>query len=114
MILNKIINKKEKFMYLEVFKPEKLINFNSANYEKKILWEEDESKIIIVALEKEQEIPEHFSPIDAVAFVLKGKIDFIIENENYTVKDGEMIIIPAKTSHKVVGKDKSKFIICRL
>lgn len=101
-------------MYLEVFKPEKLINYNSTCFERKVLWEEDENKIMLVAMEKNQEMPEHFSPIDAVIYVLKGKVEFIIENVEYTVKEEEMLIIPAKTAHKVIAKDKSKFIICRL
>ena len=101
-------------MYLEVFKPENLINYNSACFERKVLWEEDENKIMLVAIEKNQEIPEHFSPIDVVAFVLTGNVNFVIEDSEYNVKKQEMIIIPAKIAHKVVEKEKSKIIICRL
>ena len=101
-------------MYLETFKPENLIDYNSSCFERKVLWEEDENKIMLVALEKNQKMPEHFSPIDAIIFVLKGKIEFLIEDKEYTVKESEMFIIPAKTPHKVMGKEKSKFLVCRV
>lgn len=101
-------------MYLEVFKPESLINYNPTSFERKVLWEEDESKILLIALEKNQELPEHFSPIDAMIYVLKGKVVFHVEKEEYTLKEEEMFLIPAKTPHKVVAKEKSKFIVCRL
>ena len=101
-------------MYLEVFKPEDLINYNPTSFERKVLWEEDDSKILLIALEKNQEMPEHFSPIDAMIYILKGKVVFYVEQEEYTLREKEMLLIPAKTPHRVVAQEKSKFIVCRL
>ncbi len=101
-------------MYLEVFKPKNLINYNPTCFERKIIWEEDDSKIMLVALEKNQEMPEYFSPIDTIIYVLKGKVIFFAENTEFTVREEEMLIIPAKTPHKVLAKDKSMFMVYRM
>lgn len=101
-------------MYLQSFNLENSIEFNSQSFQKHVILENEEQKLLLISLEKEQVMPEHFSPVNAVIYVLKGEIIFIIDNKEYKVKKGEAFIIPAKTPHKVIGKHNSKFTVTRI
>lgn len=101
-------------MYLQPFNLENSIEFNSQSFQKHVILEEEEQKLLLISLEKDQIMPEHFSPVDAGIYVLKGEIIFVIENKEHKVKKGEMFIIPAKTPHKVIGKHNSKFTVTRI
>ena len=94
-----------------------LIEFSDNEVNKKIFAQNGTSKVILIAIKKEQELKEHSSDVDAFLFVIEGEIEFIFtqeHNENYTVKKEEILFFPKDKKHKVIGNKDSKILVVRI
>ncbi len=67
----------------------------------KILLKKETGNITLFSFDKGQGLSEHTSPFDAVVQVVEGEGAFIIEGNLQTVKEGEMMIMPANIPHDV-------------
>jgi len=56
-------------------------------------------------------LPEHTAPFDAVLMVTDGAAEVQIEGTPYTVRAGEMIILPADKPHAVYAHGRFKMIL---
>lgn len=82
--------------------------------EPQVIIEDGDRKIIFFDLDKEKEISEHFSPVDAAVYVIKGCISIFIEEKEYVIKKNEMFLIPNNKKHSVTAIDKSRFLVIRV
>lgn len=67
----------------------------------KTLLKKATGNITLFSFDTGQGLSEHTSPFDAVVQVVEGEGAFIIAGELQTVKEGEMIIMPANIPHDV-------------
>jgi quercetin dioxygenase-like cupin family protein len=67
----------------------------------KTLLKKETGNITLFSFDTGQGLSEHTSPFDAVVQVVEGEGAFIIDGELKTVKEGEMIIMPANIPHDV-------------
>jgi quercetin dioxygenase-like cupin family protein len=67
----------------------------------KTILKKEAGNLTLFAFDKGQGLSEHTSPFDAVVEVVEGEGSFIIDGEVKTVKEGEMIIMPAHIPHDV-------------
>jgi quercetin dioxygenase-like cupin family protein len=72
----------------------------------KTLLKKDTGNITLFSFDKGQGLSEHTSPFDAVVQVVEGEGAFIIAGEMQTVKEGEMIIMPADIPHDVQAAEQ--------
>ena len=72
----------------------------------KILLKKDTGNITLFSFDTGQGLSEHTSPFDAVVQVVEGEGAFIIAGETQTVKEGELIIMPAHIPHDVQAADQ--------
>lgn len=101
-------------MSVETCKLVNHIDFNDDEFSKKVLLENGESKLMLVALKKDQKMPEHNSPVEAIAYILEGEVAFKFDDEELLVKEHEAVKIPANKNHCVKGLKNSKFIVARI
>ena len=62
------------------------------------LSQSDYHQVLFMQFEEDVDLPEH-SHAAQVGFVLEGKIDFIIDGEEYTFTKGDRYYIPAGVKH---------------
>ena len=67
--------------------------------------------ITIFAFDKDEEIGTHDSDGDAMVTVLEGTGMFTIDGVEYTLNQGETLIMPANKPHAVYAKEKFKMIL---
>jgi quercetin dioxygenase-like cupin family protein len=72
----------------------------------KTLLKKETGNITLFSFDKGQGLSEHTSPFDAVVQVVEGQGAFIIAGEMKTVKEGEMIIMPANIPHDVQAAEQ--------
>ena len=72
----------------------------------KTLLKKETGNITLFSFDKGQGLSEHTSPFDAVVQVVEGEGAFIIAGEMQTVKEGEMIIMPANIPHDVQAAEQ--------
>lgn len=67
--------------------------------------------ITLFAFAKGEEIGEHESNGDAMVTVLEGTGKFTVGSEEYTVHNGETLIMPAKIPHSVYAVEAFKMLL---
>ncbi len=72
----------------------------------KTLLKKETGNITLFSFDKGQGLSAHTSPFDAVVQVVEGEGAFIIDGEMKTVKEGEMIIMPANIPHDVQAAEQ--------
>lgn len=72
----------------------------------KTLLKKESGNLTLFSFDKGQGLSEHTSPFDAVVQVVEGQGAFIIDGELKTVKEGEMIIMPANIPHDVQAAEQ--------
>ena len=72
----------------------------------KTLLKKETGNITLFSFDTGQGLSEHTSPFDAVVQVVEGEGAFIIDGVMQTVKEGEMIIMPANIPHDVQAAEQ--------
>ena len=72
----------------------------------KTLLKKETGNITLFSFDRGQGLSEHTSPFDAVVQVVEGEGAFIIDGQLQTVKEGEMIIMPANIPHDVQAAEQ--------
>lgn len=67
--------------------------------------------ITIFAFDKGQGLSEHTAPFDAFVQILDGDADITISGEEFHLKNGDMIIMPAHKPHAVKAGEKFKMLL---
>lgn len=67
--------------------------------------------ITLFAFDKQEEIGTHDSSGDAMVTVLEGTGRFTVDGKEYTLKQGESLVMPAKIPHSVYGEEAFKMLL---
>jgi len=71
----------------------------------------DAGTVSVFAFDKGQGLSEHTAPFDALVNVIDGKAEVTISGKLFSVKEGEMIIMPANESHSLKAMEKFKMLL---
>jgi len=67
--------------------------------------------VSLFAFDKGQELSEHTAPFDALIQVIDGKAEIFIAGLQYSLEQGEAIIMPANIPHAVKAIEKFKMLL---
>ncbi len=101
-------------MFYNVLKAKKLIDLEEEKFQRKVLMENNDSSLSIIAIKKNEIIDTHTSLCDAAVFVLDGKIELHFDAEQFKVEKGEILMFKKDREHKVVALDDSKFLLIKI
>lgn len=73
----------------------------------------DSTETLLISLEKDKLFPTHTSPKTTLLVVLKGKIDFHIDNKTITLAEHQSYTFEKDIEHYVTAHEDSKFLIIR-
>jgi len=65
----------------------------------------------VFAFDKGEGLSEHVAPFDAAVYLLEGEAEISIEGKPYSVKEGEMIIMPANKPHALKAVTRYKMLL---
>ena len=71
----------------------------------------DAGTVTIFAFDKGQGLSEHTAPFDALVNIIDGWAEVSISGKLFTVKEGEMIIMPANKPHSLKAVEKFKMLL---
>ena len=77
----------------------------------KTLAQNDAVSITLFAFDKGEEISSHKSGGDAFVTCLDGEGEITIDGGNYTLTEGQSIVMPAGHPHAVRGKERFKMLL---
>lgn len=107
-------NPRGDFMYYNVLKAKKIVHLGEEKFERKVLMEDNENSLSVIAIKKDEIIDTHTSTCDAAVFVLEGEIELHFDAEKFKVEKGDILMFKKDAQHKVVALDDSKFLLFKI
>ncbi len=101
-------------MYYNVLKAKNIVELDGQRLQKVDLMENDEGKLCIVAIKKDEIIDTHTSVNDAAVYVIEGEIEIHFDAEKFKIEKGEILMFKKDAQHKVLAKKDSKFLILKI
>ena len=71
----------------------------------------DAGTVTVFAFDKGQGLSEHTAPFDALVNIIDGRAEVSISGKLFTVKEGEMIVMPANKPHSLKSMEKFKMLL---
>ncbi len=65
----------------------------------------------VFAFDEGEGLSEHTAPFDAVVYILEGEALITIDSKPHTVREGEMIIMPAMRPHALKAVTRYKMLL---
>ncbi|MDO5742812.1 MAG: cupin domain-containing protein [Vagococcus sp.] len=77
----------------------------------KTLAQNREHSLTLFAFEKNEEISTHSAGGDAFVYALDGVAKIVISGQEYELKAGDCIVMPANEPHSVFAKERFKMLL---
>lgn len=90
------------------------IEYSPGSVVSKTLKQNTVGTITLFAFDAGQGLSEHSAPFDAVVQVIDGEGLFVIGGEEYNLKEGQLIIMPANVPHAVKAERRFKMLLTML
>jgi len=71
----------------------------------------DAGTVTVFAFDKGQGLSEHTAPFDALVNIIEGRAEVSISGKLFTVKEDEMIVMPANKPHSLKAMEKFKMLL---
>jgi len=88
-----------------------LVAYQGGSVVSKTLMEKDAGTVTLFAFDRGQALSEHTAPFDAMVCVLDGVAEIAIAGSPVTVRQGEMLIMPADKPHAVRATERLKMML---
>ena len=94
-----------------VLKLKNELPYNSGQVISKTLIQNNKVSITLFAFDKGEEISTHESNGDAFVTCIDGVGAVTIDSEEFTLSEGDSIVMPAKHPHSVFGRERFKMLL---
>ena len=95
----------------KVLNSKELIEYQEDSIVSKMLINKDVGSVTLFAFDEKQKLSEHTAPFDALVQVLIGEAEISISGKNYSLKQGDFIIMPANKPHAVTAIKRFKMML---
>ncbi len=95
----------------EVFELVNLVEYEAGKVSSLTLAQKSGVGITVLAFDEGEGVSTHAAPGDAMVIILDGEAMITIEGEEYRVKAGEVIVMPANVPHAVNAVTKFKMLL---
>jgi len=88
-----------------------MVAYQSDSVVSKEIIKKDTGTVTLFAFDKDQGLSEHTAPFDAMVQILDGTANIRISGKNYSVSQGEFIIMPANEPHALNANTPFKMML---
>ena len=88
-----------------------LLQYQDNSIVSRVLLKNKGGTVTLFAFDTGEGLSEHTAPFDALVVVTDGEAEVQIAGENFKVRQGETIILPANQPHAVKATSKFKMIL---
>ncbi len=96
---------------MQVLALRNMIEYQDGSVVSKEIIKKKTGTVTLFAFDRGQGLSEHTAPFDALVSVLEGQSEVTISGKPFTVKQGEMIIVPAGQPHSLRAEEKFKMLL---
>ena len=88
-----------------------LVDYQEGSIVSRVIIDKPVGTITVFAFDRGQKLSEHTAPYDALVEVIEGTGTITIEREDYQVRTGQQIIMPANKPHAVEARERFKMVL---
>lgn len=88
-----------------------LVKYQNGSVVSNTLINKNNGTVTLFSFDAGQGLSEHTSPFDAMAYILDGEVEITIAGAPYSLKQGEMLVMPATKSHALKAITKFKMLL---
>ncbi len=88
-----------------------LVDYRESSVVSRTLLDKNTGTVTLFAFDKGQGLSEHTAPFDALVYLLEGEAEITIAGRILSLKQGEMVIMPANQPHALRASEKFKMIL---
>ena len=88
-----------------------LIEYQEGSVVSRTIIDRNIGSVTLFAFDSGQGLSEHTVPYDALVYLMEGEAEIIISGKKFSVKKGEMIIMPANESHALKAIKRFKMLL---
>jgi quercetin dioxygenase-like cupin family protein len=88
-----------------------LTDFQEGSIVSKTLIDKKSGTVTVFAFDKGQGLSEHTAPFDALVYLIEGEAQITISGNDYHLKRGEIIIMPADEPHALQATKRLKMML---
>lgn len=88
-----------------------LVNYQPGSIVSRILLKREKGNVTLFAFDEGQGLSEHTAPFDALVQGIEGEGEVTISGRPFTVKPGELILLPAQQPHSVKAVTAFKMLL---
>jgi quercetin dioxygenase-like cupin family protein len=87
------------------------ITYQNGSIVSKQIIKKPNGNITLFAFDKDESLTDHTSPFEAVVYMVDGELEITIGGTPYSVKAGEILVMPANIPHGLKATLKSKMLL---
>jgi quercetin dioxygenase-like cupin family protein len=95
----------------QVLRVADLVSYQNGGIVSRQLVKKTTGNITAFAFDAGQELTEHTSPFEALVEVVEGEATIVIADQPHTLRQGEMIVLPASVPHAVRAEKRFKMLL---
>jgi len=88
-----------------------LVNYQEGSVVSREIISKPTGTVTLFAFDTGQGLSEHTAPFDALVYLLDGEAEIVISGKALSLKEGEMVIMPANQPHALKAVKKFKMIL---
>ncbi len=88
-----------------------LVEYQPDSVVSKTIIDKPTGTLTLFAFDKGQGLSEHTTPFDAMVYIFDGEAEVIISGKPLTVKQGEVVIMPANQPHALKAPQRFKMML---
>ena len=88
-----------------------LVDYQDGSVVSRTIIDQKTGTLTLFAFAKGQGLSEHTAPFDALVYILDGEAEVTISGKALHVKEGEMVIMPAKEPHALTAIESFKMML---
>ncbi|MEN6375676.1 MAG: cupin domain-containing protein [Smithella sp.] len=88
-----------------------MVSYQPGSVVSRTVVDKDAGTVTLFAFDTGQGLSEHTAPFDALVQIIDGTADITIAGSLHTVKEGEMIIMPANKPHALKANPRFKMLL---
>jgi len=87
------------------------ISYQNGSIVSKQIIKKPNGNITLFAFDKDESLTEHTSPFEAVVYMVDGEMEITIGGIPYSVKAGEILVLPPNIPHGLKAALRSKMLL---
>jgi quercetin dioxygenase-like cupin family protein len=95
----------------QILNPKDLIAYQEGSVVSRMIVYKKSGTITLFAFDANEGLSEHTAPFDAIALIIDGEAEVSIQKNQYALKEGQMIIMPANKPHALHAQQRFKMML---